>query len=76
MISLIHTRLGNLFTSSLNLLDNSTSNKQANARMYLKPANVRGGIVSKPIFMKTQELAHKKATNRDCRIAIKCELNN
>jgi hypothetical protein len=46
--------------------------KHKNASEYRKPAKVRGGISTKPIFIITNEVDHKKVTNRAWRIVKMC----
>lgn len=38
--------------------------KQRNAKQYLRPANVRGGMWGREILTMTQDVDHKKVTNR------------
>jgi hypothetical protein len=47
----------------------TTGMRKMNAKVYLKPANVIAGISSRPILIRTQEVAQRNTTNRAIRIA-------
>lgn len=62
-----------LFITTEFFLVKANGSRKINAIEYLNPANVKGGISARPIFIITNDVDQRKVTSRASKMAFKCE---